>query len=33
LTLTIQPAGAAKRDVPIVLGELSVHDERVQRTQ
>ena len=33
LTLTIQPRGGAKRDVPIVLGELAVHDQRVERTQ
>lgn len=33
LTLTIQPSGGAKRDVPIVLGELAVHDQRVERTQ
>jgi S1-C subfamily serine protease len=33
LTLTIQPSGGSKRDVPIVLGELAVNDKRVQRTQ
>jgi S1-C subfamily serine protease len=33
LTLTVQASGASRRDVPIVLGELAVHDERVQRTQ
>jgi len=33
MTLTIQPSGAAKRDVPLVLGELAVHNERVERTQ
>ena len=33
LTLTIQPSGGAKRDVPIVLGELAVNNQRVERTQ
>jgi putative serine protease PepD len=33
LTLSIRPSGGAKRDVPITLGELAVHDQRVQRTQ
>ncbi len=33
MTLSIQSPVGAKRDVAIVLGELSVHDERVQRTQ
>ena len=33
LTLTIQPRGGARRDVPLVLGELAVNDQRVQRTQ
>jgi S1-C subfamily serine protease len=33
LTVTIQPSGGAKRDVAVVLGELSVNDQRVQRTE
>jgi S1-C subfamily serine protease len=33
MTLTIQPSGGAKRDVPLVLGELAVHDQRVERAQ
>ncbi len=33
ITVTVQPSGGAKRDVTLVLGELSVHDQSVQRTQ
>ncbi len=33
ITLTVQPTGDAKRDVTLVLGELAVHDQSVQRTQ